>query len=818
MAKYDQTLPSIANPVDSRAGELMIRAGQAEGVGIAEAGRAEALTIEVGGRAVASNIEALARGDSIATDVKGRATATAIEATGKAAGEGVGLRGKADAIDQNARTGLLSFLGTQTVEGYKGKLKAGTEKEIQDALSRLEGFGPKALEQQTKLDYLQTDEFASGVANQLAMLKEQSGGLDDAPELAKQFLKDIDRYSAAQTQGVLSRQEVLTRVAAAVKKYSAAMPGWASEFRKVGADLTGIDRVDTYGVHKALTAESAREKILLQRQTAQLELDKDIAKTYGVPLDRITPQMRDYHSMSKQSEVAAANAKRRIEMSNLTQEEADKAWGSEVIGRSVTAAVAGIGADIARLGALNSDPTKALESKQFGLELSGKLAITANSLEHSIMALTRPEPGKTALSMKAAQEHVKNIREVFNNYETAVKNIEGRNLFAGLVKQAEDKKNLLINSFMVANPHVALLNNLGVMSELFKASVALGSDAEFEKRFGKDLATSMASVRNMSSAHANLLGAVASGQPVSLPQIAVASPALAKVCAADLVCSVGEWAKDPAPTEQKQLAYSNTFAQLSKTLNPMVERDLDAAYVLLNKPETTKFMTQLPTTLRENALLPLALNLDNTIHSVYATVQQQISTFNDPKNNTFSAKGARLELVQNRITGSYEVKVTQPTMTVQGESLFNNNDPSKPAGYGPGASRFLTQVAPPVRSEYLDRAKDLTSKLNKQIQTYTMAAQTLAPEQGFTEQGVREKLLKAPPVETSVPRNTPPIDEGAGLVRPPRQTDRVRILEDELAAVKATLAKQTDPTVLGRINNDIKYLEQELAGVKKGVR
>lgn len=655
---YSVQLSDVEAPVKGRGGELLIAAGQTEGATKAQTGRAIA--------------------------------------------------------------GGLEFLGTTALGAYKGSMEAQVERDTNDALNKLEGVGTEAVAAEKNLANLRSGQFAEGVADQLTVLREQSGM--EEPQLMKDFMGDISKYADAQKQGILSRGEVIARIASSVKKYSAQMPGWAGDFRKVAANLTGISNIDIYGIHTALTTKSLNERAQEKAMEIEMGLRREIAQEFGLTsLNEITPQMVAYHQQSKQLRMAATNAENKMKMVNMGQEEADKSWHS-IATMKLSAAVGDVAKDIAKLGMLNQDPAKAMEAKDYGLQLSSKLAMTMASLERDVMEMTRPQPGRAALSAKRAGEIINEYRSVFKNYEDAVKNVEGRGMFAAMVKNANDRVDLLMNNFMLANPHVAVLNKVGSVSEIFKAYVSLGSEPEFEKRFGKPLAAAMKSVLTAPAAHASTFGAIAEGRNVDLAQVQNVSPELATVMAADLVHSVKEWAKDKAPTPQKKQVYSNVFATASKSLNPVVKRDIDTAYSLLADDDTQTFLGTLSNEQRANAVAPLVTNIQAAYRNVKAQIEAEINKFNDPDTNPQARGGGSLALQQNALTGAFEVV----QLDARTSGIASTTVPGGGAvGMRTGSFNAVTRTEAAASR---NRAVDLTGRLNRMLETYTLAARSMVPD------------------------------------------------------------------------------------------
>lgn len=641
---------------------------------------------------------------------------------GATAGEAAAIGGKAKATESAATAGLISFLGTTAVEAYKGKMEADLEKDIASSLSKLEGAGPTAVASKANLDRLRSPEFASNIADQLTVLTEQSGM--EEPQLVAGFMEDIKRYADAQRQGIMSRTEVLARVSAAVKEASSAMPGWAANFRKVGAELTGISNLDVYGIHHALTTKSLAEKAVEKKLEIELQLKKEIATEMGyASLDQITPAAYAAHFEGKQLKLAAANTTAKMQLVQMVQEEADKVWG-RAVAEEIGGAVADLKKDFAKLYALNANPQTVIESKEFGLQLSSKLALQYNALEQKIRAMTRPVAGGTALSVKEADRLIGELRPVYKNYEDAVKNIEGRNVFAALVKNSQDRVDLLVNNLMNANPHIAVLNKVGSMSELFKAWVSLGNEPEFEKRFGKELTNAMKAIMKNPAAHANVFGTIASGGAVDLAQVNMVSPDLAKVTAAGLVVDIKEWSRDTAPTEQRKNAYSNVFATASRTLNMNVPRDLDAAYSILTAPETQAFLKKLSPLQQANALGPVVANAEATTRNVVAQIQSEIAAFNDSSGSVAVRAGWRLKLARNALTGAFEV-------------VPEKSGPQLVQGVGGSESPALMGADAAAARK---RAEGLASNLNKMLEVYTVGQGLLAPGASVNLEDVKKKV------------------------------------------------------------------------------
>jgi hypothetical protein len=684
--------------------------------------------------------------------------------------EAGGAAAKATSTAAAGKSKLISFLGTAAVDAVKGKLESDEEKDIKSDLTKLEGPGNPA--QQNLRNF--TDDLASFSDNP-----------PQDPTLVDQFIDHAKGYIEAQQQGVMSQSEVLTRVAATVKQYSAQAPGWASDFRKAAANLTGIDAVDTYQIHKALTTESDKAKQDAKIQEAQLQLDKNIAENMGVAINQVTPSIRSMWTQHQQLKLAADNADNQTKWQTLGQKGADQAH-NQIVSMQLGSEVADIGANFAKLTALNSNPDKVVDAKAFGLQMAGQLQMAQDRMVKFINSRTIPQDGKLAMSEDEAAKRIKGVTDMFNTYQQGLQHIEGRNMFAALVQKSKDDVSALTDNFKLANPYMTMLNSYGVDSKLFEAWVGLGSKEEFEKRFGKNLSDAMQGVMNYPQLHAGTMSRIAAGQNVDMSQLGNLDPNLKAVVATDMFHSPMEWSKDPAPTDAKKSAYSNTMGAATQSFNPAAPQDLKAVYNVLADPNTKSFVPKLTQQQRANAFGPVVAKVEATVPQVGAALQASIAEFNSPANNA-SRQGQKIELTQNRLTGAFEV--------VQSEA-------DHPAGVrmaetGSGAVVGARVGRAPIAASAdaaaaLKRAQGLANQLNTMLETYTLAARTVAPDLNTKLTDVQQRAAdgiktgKFVPLEPgvaklfgggqAVPRNTE--EPGPGL-------DQAQVMQAIEAAEKS---------------------------------
>ncbi len=662
-------------------------------------------------------------------------------AAGATEGAAAATRGKSAALQTEADTGAISFLGTTAIAAAKGKMESDLGKDIQGNLDKLEDVGTSATQAQSTLAYLRSPEFTQEAANQLTIAQEE--GAD--PAVIKEYTDTLKKIVAAQEQGIMTNTEVRNRIGAAVKQYSAAMPGWAPEFRKLGAEMTGISNIDTFGIHQALTQKSARDKANERAQEVQLQLDKEIASEQGVPLNGVTDAMRQRHFQSQQMTFGLAQMKKKMEGKQLVQTVADESYG-QMVDISVSKAVVDFGQRLDALTKLHGVGTQqgADKAAQAGLELSGYVAQLGIKLEQEARGYTNPSklaPGTTPMSVPEAEKRILAIRGTVKELQDGIKTVEGRNMLTAMVKNAEGNLNMLMSNFQVANFQLAALNRIGVLpSGVAQAFITLPR-AEFQKQFGADLTSSFINVMKNPQAHANVMVNAAVGNPVNLSSIASYDPNLAKVAAQEFVTNIDNWAKDPTPPTKERLnAFSNTFAGFysnhgipanqKPNFNPNVPRDLDAAYSTLKQPSTQKMFGLLDQGQRANALNPMLVGIENTIIQNGVVVKAAVEKWNDPETSIAARAGWRVELTQNPLTGAFELttrKSEERQPIISGSAGLPNGLVHRPGAFG-GTSAPTTAILAADAQAELTRAQGLVNTLNKQMETYMLGTKALLPD------------------------------------------------------------------------------------------
>jgi hypothetical protein len=582
----------------------------------------------------------------ISNPVKGSA-GELYEQAGRTEGQANATRGQAEAIGTKANTDALSFLGTTGIAAAKGYLESEEGKEIQNTIDWTEEIGAKG-----KVTQEEARQFNNSQVAIASVMGEM--GATYRPEMAA-MSDEGQRIMEAVNQGVLSKEEAITRISATVKKYSAMMPGWAADFRKVAADLTGIEKADVLPVHSFFTKQSAREKELEKRREVQLQLDRETASYFGISLDQLSPEYRKSYAQIKGVKAAQEELKAKLEMGNLAQGEADKAY-SQMVTLDVAAQLATMNADLVKLGALHADPKQFIEAQQFGLQLSTKIGLMYNAVSQRVREMVKPDPSRPSLSADHAQKLIDSMKKDFDSYQEMVKSAEGRNMFLNIAKKSENDVTVLMNNFALAAPHTHILGKYGVLPPVFQAYMSMMDPQEFEKRFPR-LSGPMQALLNPPSQqmYAGLFGSIVGGQPVDLREVAKLNPDMAKVCATDLLECAKEWSKDANATPEKKVAWRNAMGELGRTLNFSVPKDIDAATKAVETPQFKTFVEGLSYTDKNAALAPLLASIETATRNNITELNSAVAAYNNDPDNKAVAAGWRLRVEQDPISKQLKV-------------------------------------------------------------------------------------------------------------------------------------------------------------------
>lgn len=495
------------------------------------------------------------------------------------------------------------------------------------------------------------------------------------------FRDEAQRYVSAASQGAIGRDEAIAQIGATVKKYSAMVPGWASDFRKIGAELTGISHVDSYGVHQALTQQGMAEKQRAKMQEIELALTKEYMGEFGLTkFEQVTPEGLALWRNNKGMDQYVKQAENRKKLGDMSQDQADQA-NDQIAGAYITQAVSGVASKFAQLNAahLGADtPLKAEEARRLGGRLAADLQVVQAGLESQLNQLTT---GQNAWSRARADKVTSEMRAVFKNYQEAVSTSEGYDYWNQLVKGSKGNVEHLMNTMMLANPHLAVLKETGVLPEMAKAWFSLNGDQkQFAARFGTAAANTMDVVMKEPKTYANEFRQVVTGQS-TVADVAARNPEIAKVVYNDVVTGVQKLVEEGGVlrNEQKQ-SFSNMIAGWVGNMNHTKPEELKKFRELMFNPNMVRLMDQLDPTQRANALAPLFSKIDTTTPNVVEDVKQLVEKYNGLNQN--QKFGNKMEVVYDKVAGAFrwEVKASTPSKFV--------DTPSGAASIGLGGVGF----------------------------------------------------------------------------------------------------------------------------------
>lgn len=187
-------------------------------------------------------------------------------AAGIKEGEAAVTRARGEAISSLTGLEVSKTIAGQVVEAGKGYLESSLESQVKQTVDSYEA--------RVKTDNAQ-----------LALDLFEDKVMPSTPAEVEKAKADIQKYRNALDQGIMTREQALLAIDKSVKDYSNRMPGWASDFRKLAYNLTGIEHVGRYREHSLLTTQSAAERYREQQmdfiRKMQQKAIENFVQTYG---------------------------------------------------------------------------------------------------------------------------------------------------------------------------------------------------------------------------------------------------------------------------------------------------------------------------------------------------------------------------------------------------------------------------------------------------------------------------------------------------------------------------------------------------------
>lgn len=373
------------------------------------------------------------------------------------------LEGEAKVLGAKGETGFLSTVGQIARGVVVGVGEAEIEEKTKEAIERYED-SPKITEGR---------EADIAVSAYDARQKELASPGDTPAEdpSITELRKKAQAFRVAQDQGLLTRNEVLTRVEDVVKQWSARLPGLQSEFRKVAANETGINNIDIYRVHQSLTTESERQKALQRDAIAMEKYRERVSIWMGIPPSEVTAQDASRFHMFTQLE---QNAKRVETEAKLSAANADtRASALDPVIQNRTAA------DLTRLSSmfsiynkLNEDPSKASERDSLMVQMSNEVVRMRTEAD----VYFRTEAARYGLDNKLMAPRLQSIKESYDGMEALLKTKGGVDVLKTIIGRREDEAKDMLRRFELANPALTIMGKINVADKLFPLWVEKGPE------------------------------------------------------------------------------------------------------------------------------------------------------------------------------------------------------------------------------------------------------------------------------------------------------------------------------------------------------
>lgn len=575
------------------------------------------------------------------------------------------LKQQADSINDSsglqARVGLakvaLDATELAVKEGTTGALKEevqGTVDQIHipgmftgdAAKARIEENIPKAQVSLLGAQSLQDEAAALGIG---------AGATGEVAKEVTAMRNEAARYVEAARTGNIGKQEAITRIAASVKKYSAMIPGWAGEFRKVAADLTGISNIDTLGIHAALTQDSAADKLEQRKAEIELQLTKEYMAAHGLTkFEEVTPAGLSYWKQEKSLEQQVKVLENQKKIQGATQEQNDD-WNDTVAATVLHKEMAGIASEMMQVQAafITADtPEEQVAAQQKGAILSAKLESNWVQVEG---ALRSRMYGERRWSQARAEKFIGDARQSYDRFISGVKNAEGYSLFNNIVKSAKGQSDLLLDKITIAHPFMATLGKFGVAPELAKTWLAAGPDV-FRQRFGNHIADAMDKLLKEPEAFATNFNSVAQGTDTLSAMRERGQEDMANASNLSMRQELDKYMEKGVPRldDNGKRKVSNYLANLGMDGNLSDKAMKDWWMKSLSNPNFSNLMAQLTPEQQANALAPVYQKLDTFYKGSVALLREKVADINK------EAGGEVFRVVANPTTGVFVLEQPDP--------------------------------------------------------------------------------------------------------------------------------------------------------------
>jgi len=543
----------------------------------------------------------------------------AIERSGQAQGEAAILGQKA----QNLVVGGLFEAGVGAVKGYA---EADIAERTKEAAGRFED-APEIVEGR---------EAAATVAEYDEKLATGAPAPAQEDPLVTELRNKAAKYRLAESQGLLTRREAITRMEAAVKEWSAMMPGLQSEFRKAAWNEVGISNVDQFLIHQALTTESAREKAAAERAKNANRYLLQVADYNGIPPATVTPKHMELFFASKQLEnkrVALENESKIV--SADTEKNASRL--DALINNKNADSLAKLSSMFTTYDQLNLDPSKSADRDRLRTQIHAFVGASRRDMD----AYISTHGATLGISIPELQKRSSFATSQMDSLQKHLETQEGFDSMRRILGRDKDSAEAVMNRFTLAFPGMVAWGKIGVAPALFNTAMAPGGAKTLEKVLGKagaaeftNLPANMEKFINLETRKMNPEVVAAHG-PLDLRGAEGASydPETKRMSVQSDLYELREFPKNQNKTQAQYGKLQNKSASLTRALDPGEPTITEEFNVTFDNPDLMADIQKLSQEGRNTIAAPIVARFEQPIVALSESVKTMVNEYNDNPDN-----------------------------------------------------------------------------------------------------------------------------------------------------------------------------------------
>jgi hypothetical protein len=552
-------------------------------------------------------------------------------------------RGEAARIGAAADAGALATVFGVGLEAVKGYGEAQVAKETKEAVARFEDSpeNVKGREAAGAIDTYDAARLSPVEQEQRGVIVEAAS--NEHPAVAE-LRAEANRFRLAESQGLLTRDEVLTRTAKAVKTWSARLPGFQSDFRKAAANETGISNIDVYQLHQALTTESQREATAKRAALAEQKYIEEVAQYHGIPPSAVTQTDAQRFFAHKQLAAQTANVENEAKVAAANATTKGKALDS-VLQLQQSKDVLTLSAKFSNWDKANADPTLSKQRDAIATDINASLS----QMKLSTMSYIQRQ--SAVLGIDAAPR-IAALKTTYDEYENLLKTKGGFDAMRVVIGRREDDVKDMMNRFELANPLLARMGRMGIADDMFNLYMDKGKDALIPK-VGKEAAEAYDKFFKNPNQWINGWDRAVNPDigkrhgPVNFH-----GADAAHYDAPQRELNIAEWKQfmqraavvadmTPQENEQSKFAMLNMATNVRATETNLLKEYVDSH----NQPGMDAYISSIPVVERKMMAEPVFQALAEPTRRSVSNVQARVAAVNNDPNNKAVAAGWKVELV-----------------------------------------------------------------------------------------------------------------------------------------------------------------------------